>query len=122
MQTITFNQHWNGSYEHSKYNNNYFTTLRLHNPNKYKLNEVYNINDRHKTIKQACIIKLVQKTAVALSDMFFYLDTGYSKEKSLQIIKTMYRFSNEEMQTKIFDVILLETIKTTNNKQQTNHL
>ena len=66
---------------------------------------------RETNIKLAKIIRIHQTTASKLSDLFFYLDTGYSKVKSLKMIETMYRFKGNDIDSKIFDVILLETVK-----------
>ena len=45
MKTITFSYNWN-----NKLGRKAFTTIRLYNPNKYKIGETYNIN-----LKKECI-------------------------------------------------------------------
>jgi hypothetical protein len=77
----------------------------------YELNKTYQINFGNKQIKYARIIKLITAPASNLSDMFYYLDTGYSKEKSLKMIQKMYKLSEVDLKSTLFDIILLETIK-----------
>lgn len=111
MEVLRFSSNWNGTAFHFKIHCNYFTTFRLHNAEKYKLNEIYNIHFCDKPVKQARIIKLITAPTSNLSDMFYFLDTGYCKEKTLKMIQKMYKLSEEDLKTTLFDIILLETIK-----------
>jgi len=111
MEILRFSSNWNGTAFHFKIHCNYFTTFRLHNAEKYKLNETYQIQFLDKPVKYARIIKLITAPASNLSDMFYYLDCGYSKVKSLIMIQKMYKLSEEDLSSTLFDIILLETIK-----------
>jgi hypothetical protein len=111
MEIINFNSPWNGNSLHSKIHCNYFTTIRIHNSDKYVLNKKYVITYKDKSIKMAQIIKIRQATLSTLSELYFYLDCGYSKENSIKMFETMYRLKPGQVDTLVFDVILLETIK-----------
>jgi len=89
METIKFTFNWNKKLETDN-----FTTIRLENPRKYKLGEVYSIVLVKKGISKSlgegkiieiCLIKLHQ-----LKKINCYQDTGYGLEATQDIIRKMY--------------------------------
>ena len=89
METIKFTFNWNKKLETDN-----FTTIRLENPYKYKLGDVYNIVQVEKgrnidrgqgKIIQLCTIKLHQ-----LKEINCLLDTGYGLDATKDIIYKMY--------------------------------
>jgi len=86
--------------------------MRLRNPERFAVGKEFNITFKNKFVKKAKIIMKKSCKINDFSDMFFFLDTGYSKEKSIDMIKKMYKLSNEEICFKLFDVIMFETVKT----------
>lgn len=110
METIDFSHSWNGTEKYCKIHNRFFTTFRPHNQTKYQKGKTYLITFKNAPVKQATIIKLKPCTVNSLSVLFFYLDTGYNKETSLKIIKTMYKLSDKDINIKLFDVILFRSI------------
>ncbi|GIW22567.1 MAG: hypothetical protein KatS3mg068_1574 [Candidatus Sericytochromatia bacterium] len=101
---IAFSYNWN-----NKLNNNAFTTFRLHNPNKYKEGMVYKIYLKDKYLFDAKIIDIKVLKLDKINDFISYLDTGYSKEEFLNIIKKMYK-KIENLEDQLFDLILLKRV------------
>ena len=97
---IEFSYNWNNKLE-----NKAFTTIRLHNPTKYKVGNVYDIeiNDNPKgtaTLHEIRTLKINQ-----LNDFICYLDTGYNREQTITMLQRMYKTIN--IQTALFDFCLL---------------
>jgi hypothetical protein len=99
-ETISFSYNWNG-----KLNNKAFTTLRIHNPRKYIVGKTYCIELSRKQKGKAVLnAKRVLKIS-QLNEFICFLDTGYSREETLKIIKRMYK--NINLNTALFDFCLL---------------
>lgn len=97
---IKFSYNWN-----NKLQNKAFTTLRLHNPNKYIVGNVYEIeiNDNTKglaTLQDVRVLRIDQ-----LNDFICYLDTGYNREQTITMLQRMHK--NTNIQTVLFDFCLL---------------
>ncbi|MDD4992153.1 MAG: hypothetical protein PHR83_07980 [Paludibacter sp.] len=97
---IQFSYNWN-----NKLQNKAFTTIRLHNPNKYKVGNVYEIeiNDNPKgtaTLQDVRVLRIDQ-----LNDFICYLDTGYNREQTINMLQRMYK--NINLKTALFDFLLL---------------
>ncbi len=110
-QTINFSYNWNG-----KLNNKAFTTIRLHNPNKYKVGNKYDIELKNQPkgiaqLKEKRVLSLNQ-----LNEFVCYLDTGYSKAETISIIKRMYK--NVNLKTAMFDFCLLVYLNSKEVKPQ----
>jgi len=114
-KTLDFSYSWNGSPFHFKIHNKYFTSIRLHNPEKYSLNNTYSIFYNKQFIKHAKPVIIRKSSLNGLSDLFFFLDTGYSKEASLKIFGRIYKMREPDFNTMLFDVILFETVYTVGN-------
>ena len=89
MESIKFTTNWNKKLETDN-----FTTIRLRNPYKYKLGEVYEIQQKVKgqfvSIGKGRIIQLHQLKLDQFKEIPCYLDTGYSLAETKEIIKKMY--------------------------------
>jgi len=110
---IRFSFNWNG-----KLNNRAFTTIRVHNPNRYTIGKTYQIelNGQHKgkaTLQDKRVLRADQ-----LNSFICYLDTGYSQAETLNILKRMYK--NMDLQTALFDFCLL--VYTKPDKQEIKDL
>lgn len=99
METIDFSYNWNNKLECRA-----FTTLRRHNPTKYKEKETYAIRLKGDTLYEAICIAVKTFPLSKLNVFISYLDTGYSLEETMKIIQRMYRDATEET---LFDLILL---------------
>jgi len=105
-----FSYNWNG-----KLDNNAFTTLRLHNPEKHRVGEVGEIwLQKGKAWEQrdnAEIMAVVPMLSSQLSPFIAYLDTGYSVKQAQEIIRRMYKQEDPYL-----DLILLKYIRPAKKK------
>jgi len=102
--TIRFSYNWN-----KKLDNKAFTTIRLHNPKKYIVGNEYNIEINE---QQKGVALLQDKRVLGISqlnDFICYLDTGYNKEQTINMLQRMYK--SIDLQTALFDFCLLVYIK-----------
>ncbi len=109
MQDIIFSTNCN-----HKLSCKVFSTVRLSNHNKYKLNEVYNIIEKRNASTeirfQAQIIHIMSMLLKDVPEWLCYLDTGYNKIEFYNIIKSMYKNSYININTCLFDVLLLKVV------------
>ena len=110
MDTIKFTHNWN-----KKLTCTFFTTLRLENKNKYKVDETYEIRLMHKgrytphghaQITEIRTLKLHQ-----LNNFICGLDSGYSIEETVNLIYTMYKNSVTDFEKQKFFLILLKRVE-----------
>ena len=98
--TIRFTTNWN-----NKLLNKAFTTIRIHNPNKYIVGSVYNIELNGKPQGKA-ILRIIKTLRLSqLNDFICFIDTGYNKEHTTQILSRMYPGVN--LNEVLFDFCLL---------------
>lgn len=103
LEKISFLYNWN-----NKLSCNVFTTVRIKNDRKYRLNDVYEItltSSKDKTPiaqgnAQIVLIHdfLLSKTTEGIS----LIDTGYIKEKFIELVKTMYKNAKINFDTQLF--------------------
>lgn len=90
----------------------YFTTIRIHNLEKYKVGEIYNIEltlKAGKVIKQQVqCIHIENLKLENISDSVFYNDCGLSKEKAIKMIETMYSKYIVNVHEILWSVIVLK--------------
>lgn len=85
LPEINFSNNWN-----KKLDNTAFTTIRLENPNKYKIGQQYEIKLNHKKITVGKIIEIRKLMFKDINEFIAYLDTGYSSTECKKIIQKMY--------------------------------
>lgn len=100
---VHFNYNWN-----KKFYCKFFTTIRLQNESKYKQGKVYKIFKNKEYILDARIEQIRSCKLQDLPDYTCYLDTGYNKQQTIDLIKKMYSNKNINWQTQLVSVILLE--------------
>jgi hypothetical protein len=86
LPVIRFSFNWN-----NKLNNKAFTTLRLHNPGKYKPGQRYQIELKG---QPKGIATLQEKRTLRIADLnnfICFLDTGYNQTETIAILKRMYK-------------------------------
>ncbi len=105
METIKFSYNWN-----KKLENTCFTTIRLQN-SKYKIGEIYTIQAKGITDFEGKIIDIKHLYLNEISEFIARIDTGYSKEKCTEIIRTMYKKSVFDWTTQKLSFILIERQK-----------
>jgi len=103
MLAINFNRNWNG-----KLRNQCFTTIRLHNVSKYRIGEKYEIRLNEKPIGTATAKAIKTLSLNQLDDFTTCLDTGLDRNKTVEMIKGMYKNKVWNWETQKLDLILLE--------------
>lgn len=108
MQAIKFTYNWN-----NKLGCKAFTTIRLHNPGKYRVGENYEIylkdgNEwKYLGVAECKAIRTFRKSKI--NEFVAFLDTGYPSNACHKIISRMYkRLPEEDPQ---MDLILLVYVK-----------
>lgn len=105
INRITFGYNWNG-----KLDCDHYTTIRLHNPKKYKVGDTKEVwlgsGTQWRQIDNVEILLVKTFHLEQLNDWMAYLDTGYSRAHALKIFRNMYKQQNPEM-----DFILCKKIK-----------
>jgi hypothetical protein len=86
MNEIDFSYNWNNKLE-----NKCFSTIRIYNPKKYVLNQNYKILLNSKHLYDAKIVFEKGFYINQLSEPMSFLDTGYSKNETIDILKKMYK-------------------------------
>lgn len=99
MREIKFSYNWN-----NKLDCKAFTTLRLHNPNKYKKGEEYKVFLKEEELVPVVIAGIRVIPFKDINDYIARLDTGYSLEECRKIIKRMFKHVEDDT---LFDFILL---------------
>ncbi|GHT17534.1 hypothetical protein FACS1894189_3570 [Planctomycetales bacterium] len=102
MDTIDFSYNWN-----QKLHNNAFTTLRLHNATKYQVGKKFEIRIKNEFLGVAELVEKQTLLIEQLNSFITYLDTGYDKEKTTEIIKTMYKNKGIDWSSQKLDFCLL---------------
>lgn len=102
-EILNFSYDWN-----KKLYCNFFTTIRLENPNKYSTGKKYRIFLKNLHIKDAEIVEIKTIKIDKINNFIAGIDTGYNIETCIEIIKKMYPKSNWNTQKIYF--ILLKTI------------
>lgn len=83
---LDFHYNWNG-----KLSCNSFTTIRLHNPAKYFVGQVFEVRLNKSTFGFYRVHQVKSITLPQISDWIALLDTGYDAEKTREILRGMYR-------------------------------
>lgn len=100
MKEIKFSYNWNNKLECLS-----FTTIRPKS-DKYKVGEVYQINLKGQSKGTATIAEIKEFKLEKINEFIARLDTGYSREKCIEIISTMYK--NQDVSKMTFQLILLK--------------
>lgn len=103
-ERLEFSYNWNG-----KLDNKCFTTIRLVNWSKYRTGKVINVYLNGNRIKAVEIIEIRVFKLLDLNEWVARLDTGYSREETIDILCKMYKL--DKLNTnKEFMLILCKTI------------
>lgn len=97
MHTITrtktkFSYNWNGKLNKGQVRA--FTTIRLHNPNKYFVGAVHEISLKDKELGEAEIKHVKTMPLEQLDSYTCWLDTGYDAGTTRDLIRKMYKKLN----------------------------
>jgi|JFJP01.1.fsa_nt_gi hypothetical protein len=86
---ISFSFNWN-----NKLQNKAFSTIRIHNPKKYQVGNVYKIELKGEAIGTAILQEKRTLKADQLNNFICFLDTGYNRPDTLNILSKMYKIEN----------------------------
>ena len=103
MERINFSYNWN-----NKLNCKAFTTVRLEN-DKFRIGDVYEIFLKGEKKENAQIVAIKPFFLHAVSETVARIDTGYSKEEFIQIVKKMY--PHLDLETKRMFLLTLIYVK-----------
>lgn len=115
MSDLYFYQNWN-----NKLTTNIFTTIRLRNDAKYYEGKIFdriNLVSKDKKILTEYgpgqIIMLVNLLIDDIPSASAYLDTGYNKEETVKLLKTMYSHYTPPVhwETQQLSVMLIRKLK-----------
>lgn len=112
MDKLEFSTNWN-----NKLDCKCFTTIRLFNPSKHFKGNKFEINLKKKFKGKAEILGTITTYLKDLNDYMCYLDTGYNKEQTTDILLRMYPKIDFKHQQIV--VILLKKIEPIKPKQET---
>lgn len=102
MKTINFSYNWN-----KKLHNEAFTTIRLHNPTKYQVDEEYLVKlDKSFMARTVKVIEIRTFKLDKLNEFIARLDTGYSHVECEKLIRTMYKNIVVDWPNQKLDLIL----------------
>lgn len=106
MDKLSFSYNWN-----NKLDNDCFTTLRLRNDLRYHLGDKMEaeLNGVSKGMVYFEDIKHLKLDSI--NEFVARLDTGYCREKCIEIIKTMYKNKNINWNVQQLSLILCVKIK-----------
>lgn len=85
MDEIKFSYNWN-----NKLDCKAFTTIRIENPNKYKVGHLYYIKLKEEHKGNAACVAIKSFFLKDLNDFIAHLDTGYDRFECEKIIRRMY--------------------------------
>lgn len=110
METIKFSHNWNKKLETET-----FSTIRLENPHKYRLGEVYRIVEEQKgrliERGQGKLILIETIRIHHLKPVICWLDTGYSLDETRNILYRMY--PGKDWGTQNLYYMLIQKVKQT---------
>jgi hypothetical protein len=98
MEQIKFSYNWNNKLDCLS-----FTTIRPKS-NKYKVGQIYEILLKGNSKGKATIAEIKEFKLEKLNEFIARLDTGYNREKCIEIITTMYK--NQDVSKMTFQLIL----------------
>ncbi|TRX37878.1 hypothetical protein FNW52_02975 [Flavobacterium sp. ZT3R18] len=112
MEKLEFSTNWN-----NKLDCKCFTAIRIYNPQKHFKGNKFHIFLQKKYKAKAEILSVGVIKIDSLTDYICYLDTGYSRAETIEILKKIYPridFKNTHL-----TVLLLKKIELPKPKQET---
>ena len=115
METLSFTHNWN-----QKLNCRSFSTVRIENPIKYRLNQEYRVQllqvkGKPPIDKGIAVLKHIEYfNLFDVNPAVCYLDANLNKETFIKLVLTMYKNSGIDFNTKRMSFLVLQflTIKT----------
>lgn len=101
-----FSYNWNGKLNKGQ-GVRAFTTIRLHNPNKYFVGAVHDISLKEKELGSAEIKHVKTMPLESLDAYTCWLDTGYDAATTRETIRRMYKNNSNVGPNPLVDVSLM---------------
>jgi hypothetical protein len=105
MEKLIFSTNWNNKLEC-----NFYTTIRIYNPRKHFVNNQFDIYLQRKYRGKAVVIGVVKTYLHKLNDYVCYLDTGYNKLETIELMKKIYKTKNIDFSKKQITILILQKI------------
>ena len=112
MQKLEFSTNWN-----NKLDCKCFTTIRIYNPTKHFQGNTFEIFLKRKYKGKATVMTIGALKLENLTDYICFLDTGYSKIETIEILRKMY--PKIDFKNQYLCIILLQKIELPKPKQET---
>lgn len=103
MQQIKFSTNWN-----KKLDCDFFTTIRIFDNSKHFKNNVFEVLLKDHFFANVQVVDVYRMLVEDLTDYCCYLDTGYNKTETINILKKMY--PRLDFTKKYFALIMLKKI------------
>ena len=107
LQELSFTENWN-----KKLDCNCFSTIRMHNADKYKVGNKLKITLKGQLKPNPATVRYVKTFYLhQLTEGMALLDTGYSLAETQKIIQTMYKYKVKNLAQQPFDFVILGYVK-----------
>ena len=105
MNIISFSFNWN-----NKLDNTAFSSIRLEIP-KYVVGKIFKVMLREEDKGLAAVRHITRFKLKNLNDPMALLDTGYGKEETIKLIKTIYKNKKIDFDKQLFLFIVFKYLK-----------
>lgn len=102
MEKLTFTHNWNNKLDCVA-----FTTLRLRNDRKYYIGGEVEVLEKHFSRGAYKIVDIKHFKIFQINEFMARVDTGYSRERCIEVIQTMYKNIVTNWNTQELSLILL---------------
>ena len=106
MERLEFSTNWN-----NKLDCKCFSTIRIYNPTKHFKNNLFEIYLQRKYKGKAVVLGVIITYLDQLSDYICYLDTGYNKAETVELIQKMYKSKNIDFKKQQITILLLQKVE-----------
>lgn len=106
MLKLEFTTNWN-----NKLDCNCFSTIRVYNSQLHFKGNQFDIYLQRKNIGQAVVIGVIKAYLAELSDYICFLDTGYNRAETIELIQKMYKHKNVDFKKQQITILLLKKIE-----------
>jgi hypothetical protein len=99
---LNFSYNWN-----NKLFNKAFTSIRLYNPTKYVINNLFKVNLKGNYLFTAKLLEVKIIYPKNITNWLAYLDIGYNAEEVINILSKIYKNNNDILNTKFHYLLFI---------------
>ncbi|MFV8335189.1 hypothetical protein ACNQF7_03770 [Flavobacterium sp. RSP29] len=114
MEKLEFSTNWN-----NKLDCKCFTTIRIYNPQKHFKDNQFEVFLQRKYKGKVVVLGVVKTYLDKLNDYVCYLDTGYNKAETVELLRKMYKAKNIDFSKKQITILLLQKVEPVKPRQET---